>query len=76
MPEFDSPQRARVANLVHSQPTASQLISRYRLLETLGRGSFGVVCKALDVHTGDTVAIKQINLDESTDDIEEYVSAC
>uniref|UniRef100_J3M3W7 mitogen-activated protein kinase n=1 Tax=Oryza brachyantha TaxID=4533 RepID=J3M3W7_ORYBR len=42
--------------------------SRYKIEEVIGKGSYGVVCSALDTHTGDKVAIKKIN------DIFEHVS--
>ncbi|CAI5466126.1 unnamed protein product [Closterium sp. Yama58-4] len=42
--------------------------SKYRLLEVIGRGSYGIVCSAIDTHTGEKVAIKKIN------DIFEHVS--
>eukprot|EP00249_Psilotum_nudum_P013243 c24237_g1_i1 orf=419-2161(+) len=42
--------------------------SRYRILEIIGKGSYGVVCSAIDNHTGEKVAIKKIN------DIFEHVS--
>nr|ACF06191.1 mitogen activated protein kinase 16-1 [Oryza sativa Indica Group] len=42
--------------------------NRYKIEEVIGKGSYGVVCSALDTHTGDKVAIKKIN------DIFEHVS--
>ncbi|SPQ21097.1 441a919a-029e-4386-a129-c87d6ec99f9e [Thermothielavioides terrestris] len=44
---------------------------RYQVLEELGRGSFGVVYKGIDKATGETVAIKHIDLESSEDDIQE-----
>jgi serine/threonine protein kinase len=41
---------------------------RYHIQEVIGRGSYGVVCSAIDSHTGEKVAIKKIN------DIFEHVS--
>ncbi|KAK6946580.1 Protein kinase domain, partial [Dillenia turbinata] len=35
--------------------------NRYKLLEVIGKGSYGVVCAALDTHTGQKVAIKKIH---------------
>ncbi|KAK4226525.1 kinase-like domain-containing protein [Podospora fimiseda] len=45
--------------------------SHYQVLEELGRGSFGVVYKAIEKRTGETVAIKHIDLESSDDDIQE-----
>ncbi|KAK6913866.1 Protein kinase domain [Dillenia turbinata] len=42
--------------------------SRYKIEEVIGKGSYGVVCSAYDIHAGDKVAIKKIN------DIFEHVS--
>uniref|UniRef100_A0A452XYG5 Protein kinase domain-containing protein n=2 Tax=Aegilops tauschii subsp. strangulata TaxID=200361 RepID=A0A452XYG5_AEGTS len=42
--------------------------NRYKIEEVIGKGSYGVVCSALDTHTGEKVAIKKIN------DIFEHVS--
>ncbi|AQK42053.1 MAP kinase6 [Zea mays] len=42
--------------------------SRYKIEEVIGKGSYGVVCSAVDTHTGEKVAIKKIN------DIFEHVS--
>ncbi|GAB2229851.1 hypothetical protein Droror1_Dr00014107 [Drosera rotundifolia] len=42
--------------------------SRYKILEVIGKGSYGVVCAAIDTHTGEKVAIKKIN------DIFEHIS--
>ncbi|KAK4138723.1 Pkinase-domain-containing protein [Trichocladium antarcticum] len=45
--------------------------NHYQVLEELGRGSFGVVYKGIDKTTGETVAIKHIDLESSEDDIQE-----
>ncbi|KAJ4893631.1 Mitogen-activated protein kinase 19 [Raphanus sativus] len=42
--------------------------NRYQILEVIGKGSYGVVCAAVDTHTGERVAIKKIN------DVFEHVS--
>jgi len=42
--------------------------SRYKIQEVIGKGSYGVVCSAIDTHTGEKVAIKKIN------DIFEHIS--
>ncbi|KAG8754914.1 hypothetical protein FRC12_011060, partial [Ceratobasidium sp. 428] len=44
--------------------------SQYTLLEKLGTGSFGTVYKATD-KTGHVVAVKQIDLEDTDDDISE-----
>lgn len=35
--------------------------NRYKIVEVVGKGSYGVVCSAIDTHTGGKVAIKKIN---------------
>ena len=35
--------------------------NRYTIKEVIGKGSYGVVCSALDTKTGEKVAIKKIN---------------
>ncbi|KAG6900967.1 hypothetical protein C0993_004405 [Termitomyces sp. T159_Od127] len=45
--------------------------SQYTLLEKLGTGSFGTVYKAVHNETKQIVAIKQIDLEDSDDDISE-----
>lgn len=35
--------------------------NRYQILEVIGKGSYGVVCAAIDTSTGEKVAIKKIN---------------
>eukprot|EP00250_Pteridium_aquilinum_P011171 c19883_g1_i2 orf=1119-2843(+) len=42
--------------------------NRYKIQEIIGKGSYGIVCSALDTYTGERVAIKRIN------DIFEHVS--
>ncbi|KAK9469215.1 kinase-like domain-containing protein [Lipomyces arxii] len=44
---------------------------QFTLLEELGSGSFGVVYRAIFKETGEVVAIKQIDLESSDDDIAE-----
>ncbi|MCO5607857.1 hypothetical protein L7F22_062059 [Adiantum nelumboides] len=41
---------------------------RYQIQEVIGKGSYGVVCSAIDMHSGEKVAIKKIH------DIFEHVS--
>jgi serine/threonine-protein kinase 24/25/MST4 len=54
------------APLPHNDPA-----SQYTLLEKLGTGSFGTVYKAIHNETKQIVAIKQIDLEDSDDDIGE-----
>ncbi|MCJ1293633.1 hypothetical protein MMC34_005188 [Xylographa carneopallida] len=49
----------------------ASLADQYQVLEELGSGSFGVVYKAIEVATGEVVAIKHIDLESSEDDIQE-----
>jgi serine/threonine protein kinase len=35
--------------------------NRYKIQEVIGKGSYGVVCSAIDQNTGDKVAIKKIH---------------
>ena len=41
----------------------------YDLLEMLGKGAYGAVYKAKNKNSGEVVAVKQINLDESEGDL-------
>ncbi|KAF5226963.1 hypothetical protein FAUST_12080, partial [Fusarium austroamericanum] len=43
----------------------------YQVLEELGRGSFGIVYKGIEKTTGETVAIKHIDLESNDDDIQD-----
>jgi len=40
----------------------SALADQYHLLEELGSGSFGIVYKAIEIATGEVVAIKHVSL--------------
>ncbi|KAK4744518.1 hypothetical protein SAY87_010830 [Trapa incisa] len=42
--------------------------NRYKIVEIIGKGSYGVVCAAIDTQTGEKVAIKKIN------DVFEHIS--
>lgn len=39
------------------------LMEAFRKLEKIGEGTYGVVYKAKDIETGQTVALKKIRLD-------------
>ncbi|KAG8925935.1 hypothetical protein FRC02_009312 [Tulasnella sp. 418] len=54
----------------YAQPTTDPS-AQYTLLEKLGTGSFGTVYKAMHNDTKQIVAIKQIDLEDSDDDISE-----
>jgi mitogen-activated protein kinase 1/3 len=42
--------------------------NRYKIVQVIGKGSYGVVCAATDTHTGEKVAIKKIH------DVFEHIS--
>ncbi|MBA0750404.1 hypothetical protein Gogos_001815, partial [Gossypium gossypioides] len=42
--------------------------TRFKIQEVIGKGSYGVVCSAIDTHTGEKVAIKKIH------DVFEHIS--
>ncbi|WAR56468.1 hypothetical protein PtB15_7B317 [Puccinia triticina] len=65
---LDSPAR-RLHPDIPQSPDA--LARRYKLLEKLGQGNFGVVFKALDRVTGEIVAVKEVDLENSDEDISE-----
>ncbi|KAF2734312.1 Pkinase-domain-containing protein [Polyplosphaeria fusca] len=45
------------------------MAENYQVLEELGSGSFGYVYKAIEKSTGDIVAIKHIDLEETSDEL-------
>ncbi|XP_006460100.1 hypothetical protein AGABI2DRAFT_219768 [Agaricus bisporus var. bisporus H97] len=67
-----SPQMEHRPRLKEPYPVPStNPASQYTLLEKLGTGSFGVVYKGMHNETKQVVAIKQIDLEDSDDDISE-----
>ncbi|KAI7951486.1 hypothetical protein MJO28_007170 [Puccinia striiformis f. sp. tritici] len=71
---LDSPVRKLQSDIhPHQQHLQSPdaLARRYKLLEKLGQGNFGVVFKALDRVTGEIVAVKEVDLENSDEDISE-----
>lgn len=64
----DSIQKAKGAVKKHQH--RHSLKNRYEFLETLGRGTYGKVKKAVEKGTGSTVAIKLIQKEKITDDLD------
>lgn len=46
-----------------------QGLDKYKKLEKLGEGTYGVVYKAINLETGETVAIKKIRLEKEDDGV-------
>lgn len=46
-----------------------QGLEKYKKLEKLGEGTYGVVYKAINQETGETVAIKKIRLEKEDDGV-------
>jgi serine/threonine protein kinase len=46
-----------------------QGLEKYKKLEKLGEGTYGVVYKAINLETGETVAIKKIRLEKEDDGV-------
>lgn len=65
-PQVEKPRLREPCPIPSSNPA-----SQYTLLEKLGTGSFGVVYKAIHNDTKQIVAVKQIDLEDSDDDISE-----
>lgn len=63
------------SNLARSPPkpiaSGKELSEQYELLEKIGAGSFGTVYKAMHKESRQIVAIKQVDLEDSDDDISE-----
>ncbi|XP_043934650.1 NUAK family SNF1-like kinase 1 [Protopterus annectens] len=64
----DSVQKVKAAVKKHQH--RHSLKNRYEFLETLGRGTYGKVKKAVEKGTGRTVAIKLIQKEKITDDLD------
>lgn len=56
-------ERGQVAAALFGHPAQPQMIGRYRVLDTLGRGAMGVVYEAWDDELQRTVAVKLISKD-------------
>ena len=46
-----------------------QGLEKYKKMEKLGEGTYGVVYKAINLETGETVAIKKIRLEKEDDGV-------
>lgn len=69
-PEASGPEKKRRLSEPFPIPSNNPA-SQYTLLEKLGTGSFGTVYKAIHKETKQIVAVKQIDLEDSDDDISE-----
>ncbi|ORX70074.1 kinase-like protein, partial [Linderina pennispora] len=64
------PQKERLT--VYSE--AAQRLTNYQLGNCIGRGQFGAVYRALDLETGQMVAVKQISIEgQNADDMEDVM---
>ena len=55
--------------LPQGQIQSVQGLEKYKKLEKLGEGTYGVVYKAINLETGETVAIKKIRLEKEDDGV-------
>ncbi|KAJ8370784.1 hypothetical protein SKAU_G00108120 [Synaphobranchus kaupii] len=65
-----SPQPVRTLSVVKKHQHKHNLRHRYDVLETLGKGTYGKVKKAVERGSGKTVAIKSIRKERITDDLD------
>jgi len=61
----DDPLAAFLETLGRALASGDLILSRYRIVEQVGRGGQGVVFRALDTETGETVALKLVRGHES-----------
>ncbi|KAF9651151.1 Pkinase-domain-containing protein [Thelephora ganbajun] len=69
-PEASRPEKKLRSSEPYPIPSNNP-VTQYTLLEKLGTGSFGTVYKAIHNETKQIVAVKQIDLEDSDDDISE-----
>jgi eukaryotic-like serine/threonine-protein kinase len=62
----DIPREIRGNYIDQDAPTGTVIMGRYRILSELGRGGYGAVYRAWDIHLNKAVAIKE-NLDPTPD---------
>ncbi|KAL7320772.1 Protein kinase of the Mitotic Exit Network [Mucor circinelloides] len=60
-----SPTIQETSNILDHCDQDGNMIARYKLGNVIGKGHFGTVFRALDLISGKTVAVKQINLKDS-----------
>jgi len=53
----------------HQQVKPINGLEKYKKLDKLGEGTYGVVYKAINQETGETVAIKKIRLEKEDDGV-------
>ena len=58
---------------INSSPSNNIFKNNYIILETIGKGSFGTVLKAKEIASGNIVAVKKINLNNSKKNYETII---